>query len=66
MTSAARARRERARLIQSSERLRRKWHHANVQRARVVARLDELAGEMADAADELAELDRLDPAEAGR
>ena len=63
MTAAARASRERARLIAQSERLRRKWHHAAIQQARVRARLDELAGEMTDAADDL---DRLDPTETAR
>jgi chromosome condensin MukBEF ATPase and DNA-binding subunit MukB len=65
VTAAARASRERARLIAQSERLRRKWHHAAIQQARVRARLDELAGEMAEAAAVVAALEA-DPSEAER
>ena len=57
MTSAARASRERARLIRASEKARRRYWHATIQQARVRARLDELAGELKAAADGLAELE---------
>ena len=63
MSSADRARRDRLHRIAQSERDQRRRAHAVWTRARVVARLDELAAEIADTADELTALDRL---EAGR
>ena len=57
MSSADRARRDRLHRKAQSARNQQRREHAVWTRARVVARLDELAVELADAADELAALD---------
>ena len=65
MTAADRARRERGRLLSAAVKAQRKREHAFLIRARVRERIAELDRELKAAADGLAELDRLDPAETG-